>query len=212
LIYPPDRAMPAYISPPASNAETYFKHIDRQVQKIFQLAKLEGGSVQAPDQSAVQQSGVSKAWDFNQTNSALSKKAGNLEDGEMKLWGIYAKWLDKEFDGSIEYPHEFSIQDLTADLDQAEKMFRIQLGADFNKEIKSAIMKKKFPRMAEEDMADMIDTMETQEDKTAQGISGGIANRIPSLMKLSAMNMNANSGGKQEGNNGRPDFGQSSRD
>jgi hypothetical protein len=202
LLYPPDRAMPAYISPPPSNADTYFNHIDRQVSKIFQLAKLEGGSAQAPQQTAVQQSGVSKAWDFNQTNSALSKKAGNLEDGETKLWTIYAKWLDKEFDGSIEYPHEFNVNSLNEDLDAAEKMMRLNLGVDFNKEVKAAIIKKKFPRMAEDDLQSMIDTMETQEDKTAQGISGGIVNRIPSLMNIAAMKANANSSGKMEGSNG----------
>lgn len=181
LLYPPDRAMPQYVSPPSVNAEVYFKHIDRQVSKIFQLAKLEGGSVQAPDQSAVMQSGVSKAWDFNQTNSALSKKAGNLEDGETKLWQIYAKWLDKEFDGSIQYPHEFSIQSLNADLDEAEKIMRLNLGAEFNKEIKSTIMQKKFPRMSKEDLDAMIKTMKAQEDMTDKGESNRLMSRIPSL-------------------------------
>ena len=200
LIYPPDRQVPQYVSPPSANAETYFKHIDRQVAKIFQLAKLEGGSVQAPEQSAVMQSGVSKAWDFNQTNSALSKKAGNLEDGEMKLWQIYAKWLDKEFDGSIQYPHEFSIQSLNDDLDEAEKLFRMNLGSELNKEIKSAIIKKKFPRMNEEDLDRLIETMETQEDTMNKGPSGSLLDRIPSLMRISANNNAKLTAANQEGN------------
>lgn len=195
LLYPPDRAMPAYISPPSSNAEVYFKHIDRQVSKMFQLAKLEGGSVQAPDQSAIQQSGVSKAWDFNQTNSALSKKAGNLEDGETKLWQIFAKWLDKEFDGSIEYPHEFSVKSLNEDLDEAEKIMRLNLGADFNKEIKASIIQKKFPRMNKDDIDAMIETMKSQEDMMGKGESGRLMDKIPSLFNRFANN-NANSGGK----------------
>jgi hypothetical protein len=199
LLYPAERNVPQYVSPPTGNAEVYFKHIDRQVAKMFQLAKLEGGSVQAPDQSAVIQSGVSKAWDFNQTNSALSKKAGNLEDGETKLWQVYARWLDKEFDGSVEYPHEFSIQSLNDDLDEAEKIFKLQLGADFNKEIKSTIMKKKFPRMNEQDMQSMIGVMEKQEDTMGKSESSRLVDRIPSLMKIAAAN--ANSGGKQEGFN-----------
>lgn len=193
LLYPPDRNAPQYISPPSANADTYFKHIDRQVSKIFQLAKLEGGSVQAPEQSAVQQSGVSKAWDFNQTNSALSKKAGNLEDGETKLWQVYAKWLDKEFDGSIEYPHEFSVSSLNEDLDEAEKAIKLEMGAEFNKEVKGAIIQKKFPRMNKEDIDSMIATMEAREDMMGKGESGRLMDRIPSLMKAAA---NANSGGK----------------
>ncbi len=196
LLYPPDRAAPVYISPPSANAEVYFKHIDRQVSKIFQLAKLEGGSVQPPEgQSGIQQSGVSKAWDFNQTNSALSKKAGNLEDGETKLWQIYARWLDKEFDGSIEYPHEFSVNSLNEDLDECEKMMRLNLGAEFNKEVKAAIIQKKFPRMDKETVDSMIETMQTNEDMMGKGESGRLADRIPSLMKMAA-EKNANSGGK----------------
>lgn len=193
LLYPPERNIPQYVSPPSANAEIYFKHIDRQVSKCFQLAKLEGGSVQAPD--AVQQSGVSKAWDFNQTNSALSKKAGNLEDGEIKLWQVFAKWLGKEFDGSIEYPHEFSISSLNEDLDEAEKTMRLNMGAEFNKEVKKAIMQKKFPRMNKEDMDSMIDEMAQHEDMMGKGESGRLRDRIPSLIRIAAEN-NANSGGK----------------
>lgn len=192
LLYPPDRNAPQYISPPSANAEVYFSHIDRQVSKIFQLAKLEGGSVQAPAQSAVQQSGVSKAWDFNQTNSALSKKAGNLEDGETKLWQVFATWLKSEFDGSIEYPHEFSVTSLNDDLDSAEKMMRLNLGAEFNKEVKTAIIQKKFPRMNKDDIDSMIKSMGTQEDMTGKGASGRLMDRLPSLMSAA----NANSGGK----------------
>jgi hypothetical protein len=83
-------------------------------------------------------------------------------------------------------------------------MFRISLGAEFNKEIKRAIMEKKFPRMDENDMQNMIDAMEAQEDKTAQGISGSIVNRIPSLRNLAAIN--ANSSGKNGGDNGKSGF------
>jgi hypothetical protein len=200
LLYPVDRQAPAYVSPPSANAEVYFSHIDRQVSKMFQLAKLEGGSVQAPDQSAVQQSGVSKAWDFNQTNSSLSKKAGNLEDGETKLWQNFARWLDKEFDGSIEYPHDFDINSLNSDLDEAEKMFRISLGTEFNKEVKKSLMKKKFPRMNDDDMNKMVDAMESKEYQADRGVSGSLLNRIPSLMKMTAQTT-PNSGGKSGGFN-----------
>jgi len=197
LLYPPERNAPQYISPPSSNAEVYFKHIDRQVSKIFQLAKLEGGSAQPTDQTAVMQSGTSKAWDFNQTNSALSKKAGNLEDGETKLWQIFAKWQGLEFDGSISYPNEFSMQSLREDLDEAEKIMRLNLGAEFNKEIKATIIKRKFPRLDDVDIDRMIATMETQEDSLSKSESGKLFDRIPSLMRMSAIN--ANSGGKQGG-------------
>lgn len=191
LLYPRDTNKPEYISPPSSNAETYFNHIDRQVTKMFQMAKLEGGSVQPPD--AIQQSGVSKAWDFNQTNSALSKKASNLEDGEMKLWQLFARWVDKDFTGSIQYPNEFSIQSLNEDLDEAEKLMKIQLGNEFNKEIKKGIIKKKFPRMNEKDLNKLIKDMESKEETPVKSESSRLLDRIP-LLRKTAQN-NANSGG-----------------
>ncbi len=194
ILYPENTNVPQYVSPPSANAEIYFKHIDRQVSKMFQLAKLEGGSAEFQGQTVVEQSGVSKAWDFNQTNSALSKKASNLEDGEMKIWSIYSRWLDTEFDGSIGYPNEFSIQSLNDDLDEAEKLAKQNLGAEFMKEIKKTIMKKKFPRMDEKKMDEMMDDMMMKEDMMSKGDSGRLLDRVPSLNRMPAMN--ANSGGK----------------
>lgn len=156
LRYPKDTNQPAFISPDAANADTYFKHIDRQVDKMFELAMLQAGSASFEGQSAVQESGVSKAWDFNQTNSALSKKAANLEDGEIKEWQMFAKWENKEWDGTIEYPHDFNVQDLIADLTEAKELLKMGLGEMFNTDIKRAIVKKKFPQKSDEDIDAMV--------------------------------------------------------
>lgn len=161
LLYPEGRNAPQYVSPPPANAEVYFNHIDRQVKKIFQLAKLEGGSVQQT-QSAVEQSGASKAWDFNETNSALAEKAGNLEDAEMKIWKIYAAWQNKEFNGTVQYPTEFSMSSLMDDLAELEKETRLQLGRTFNIEVRKAIIKKKFPRTPDAEIDKMIADVKTE--------------------------------------------------
>jgi hypothetical protein len=196
LLYPKDTNKPEYVSPPSANAEVYFNHIDRQITKIYQLAKLEGGSVQSSGQDATPQSGTSKAWDFNQTNSALAKKAGNMEDGETKLWQQFAAWQGKEFDGSIAYPNEFSIQSLKADLDEAEQIARLSMGKTFNIEVKKAIIRKKFPRMDEKLVTKVSKEIEENEGK---GEGGRLLDRIPSLAeRLAAKNNNANSGGKKE--------------
>jgi len=189
LIYPRDTDRPGYISPPASNAEAYFKHIDRQVVKMFQLAKIEAGSAKFDGESAVAQSGVSKAWDFNQTNSSLARKASNFEDGEMKLWEFFSLWeISKSFDGHIDYPKEFSVASLTDDLDELEKTMKAGLGKEFDKEVKKAIVKKKFPRMAENDLNVMLDDIDNNEGK---GEGDKLVDKLPNLFKK-----NANSGGK----------------
>lgn len=169
LLYPEGRNVPQYVSPPSQNAEVYFSHIDRQVSKIFQLAKLEGGSAHFEGQNAVQQSGVSKAWDFNQTNSALSKKASNMEDGEMKLWQIFALYEGSKFEGSITYPNEFSVKDLNSDLDEAEKLVKLNLGKSFEIEIKKAIINKKFPRLPDEELQKMEEELTTAIENPING-------------------------------------------
>ena len=185
LLYPEGRNPPQYVSPPPANAEKYFEHIDRQVSKIFQLAKLEGGSVQQT-QSAVEQSGASKAWDFNETNSALSEKAGNLEDAEMKIWAMYAAWQEKEFTGTIQYPTEFSMSSLMDDLTELEKETKLQLGRTFNVEVRKAIIKKKFPRAPQEDIDKMVKEVEeglTNESEAEQLTNrfGSFFNRTPEM-------------------------------
>lgn len=177
LLVPKDAQMPQYITPPPGPADTLMKHIDGQVSRIFQLAKLEGGSASFKGQDAVEQSGVSKAWDFNQTNSALTTKAGNLEDAETKAWQMWAAWEGKEFDGTIAYPREFSVNSLKQDLDEAEQIMRMNISNEFNKEVKRTIIKKKFPHLPE----DKLDTIEKEIDSSVMQ-SGKISDRINSFL------------------------------
>jgi len=200
LLYPPERNQPNYISPAAENASTLMTQIDKQVHKMFQLAKLEGGSAQQVSQ-VDSQSGVSKAFDFQETNSALAKKAGHMEDGEMRIWDTFARWEgQKEFNGSVSYSRDFNIQELNDELDEAEKMFRIQFGKEFNIKLKKELIKKKFPRVSDEDMNKMMKEVEMKE---GQGEGNTIRDRLPGLFNRGT-NINAIQGGKNGGNgNGR---------
>lgn len=168
LLYPADRNAPAYISPPTDNAMVYMDHIDRQVKRIYQLAKLEGG--QAHDvRVGKDQSGVSKAFDFFDTNTSLSAKAENLQDAETKAWQMFAKWVDKpDFEGSISYPKDFNINSLNDEIDRALKTAQLQIGNEYRKQVNIAIIKKQFPRMSEEELNKMIAEVEnsTGEEET----------------------------------------------
>ena len=189
LLYPEGRQVPQYISPPSSNAQTYFEHIDRQVSKIFQLAKLDSGGVSGKVANAQgiadQQSGVSKAWDFNQTNSALSDKAGNLEDAEMKIWKVFAACMGQDFTGTVTYPNEFSISSLMDDLSELEKEAKLDFGKTFNIEVRKAIIKKKFPRKPDADIDAMAKEIEgdiqTKQENGNGGANGSLINRFSGI-------------------------------
>ena len=193
LLYPEGRNAPVYVAPPSSNAEIYFQHIDRQVSKIYQIAKLEGGSG-TQQQSAVMQSGVSKAWDFNETNSSLTSKSNNMEDAEMKMWNIFALWLGKEFDGSIQYPKEFSVSSLSDDMNEAEQSAKLALGDTFKLEILKSIQKKRFPGATQEEIKVMAEEAEEEigaQKESLQPTGGNLRSRMPFLF-----NKNANSAEK----------------
>ena len=189
LIYPPERNAPQYVSPPADNANVYFDHIDRQISKIFDIAKIGsagyGGRVKAtPDAgpSVDSQSGVSKAWDFNQVNSALSAKAKNLQDGEMRIWQIFALWMGIKLTGTITYPTEFSVSSLQDDMKEAEQAARVQLGRTFDSEIRKTIIKKKFPNKEEKDLEAMFKEVDALMLKNEQPASP-IADRLRGLFQ-----------------------------
>ena len=176
LLYPIGSAKPEYVSPQSSNATSYFDHIDRQIIKIFQLAKVDAGAgvsgqskmLPAGTGTSDTQSGVAKAWSFNQTNSSLSAKASNFEEGELRIWQIFAAWEGKVFDGSIQYPNEFSVKDIMDDISEAEAEAQLSLGKTFNIEVKSAIIKKKFPRADDQEIAKMVAEVTALEEKASQ--------------------------------------------
>jgi hypothetical protein len=175
LLYPQDTNAPSFVSPPADNAKVLMDQIDRQVTKMFQLAKLEGGSASESMQIDTQ-SGVSKAYDFHETNAALAKKAGHMEDGELRLWSTFAKWEGKEFDGSIQYSRDFNVKDLMSDLVEAEKLIRFNMGEMFDNKVKEELIKKKFPRMPIEEVDKII-----QESVVASKPGAQLRSRLPGV-------------------------------
>ena len=160
LIYPEGKNPPTYVAPPNGPAEIVITQINNQVRKIYQIAKVDGGSASL-DQQVKTQSGISQAFDFQETNSSLSKKANNLNDGEMKLWQLYASWENKVFDGSIQYPNEFSIRSVNDDIEEAVNFGKLEIGNMVKKELNKHIIKKKFPMMPDEELDLLINDMES---------------------------------------------------
>lgn len=189
LIYPEGRDAPQYVSPPGENAEVYFSHIDRQTSKIFEIAKMgsggAGGKAQASPSGGPTvdtQSGVSKAWEFNQMNSALSTKSANLEDGEIRIWQIFALWDNKKFTGNVQYPNEFSISSIQEDLAEAEQTARVVMGKTYEAEIRKTIIKKKFPRKGDKEIDVMIKEVEQAMKKKEETAGSMFTDRVNKML------------------------------
>ncbi len=204
LIYPEDRNQPAYISPPKENADAYMQHIDNQIRRIYQLAKLDGGSAKQEKQVA-QASGVSKAFDFLETNTALAGKAENFQDGEIRAWGMYAKWLGKdEFDGSLTYPDDFDIESLNGEIERALKTKNLEIGDEYRKQVNIAIVKKQFPRMDEDELNKILDDIENNTgNEETQG--GALLRRMGFRTKQNDNpGVNRGPGGLKDAKNDKP--------
>ena len=61
-------------------------------------------------------SGIAYAFEFNETNQSLAKKAEFLEQAEKEIHRLVAKWMGDEYDGNISYPREFGVDDFVGEL------------------------------------------------------------------------------------------------
>jgi hypothetical protein len=114
LQYMQGTAKPEYLQPGQTPLELIGKWIDRAKDEIYRLAKLGGSTGLLGVREAT--SGIAYAYEFNETNQSLSRKAEGLEQAEREIHTLYLKWLGKTFDGSIIYPRDFGVDDFTLEL------------------------------------------------------------------------------------------------
>lgn len=109
LEYAPGASPPQYLQPGSTPLEMIGKWIDRAKDEIYRLAKLGGSTGLLGVREAT--SGIAYAYEFNETNQSLAKKAESLEQAEVEIHRLVAKWMGKNFDGMITYPKEFGVDD-----------------------------------------------------------------------------------------------------
>ena len=63
-----------------------------------------------------------------------------IENAEEQIWGLFAKWLDKQWNGSVNYPDTFDIRDWANDLQYLQMAKASGIKSEtFNKEIDKQI-------------------------------------------------------------------------
>ena len=112
--YEPGASAPSYLTPGATPLELIGKQIDRARDEIYRLAKLGGSTGLLGVREAT--SGVAYAFEFNETNQSLCGKAEYLEQAELDIHRLIAKWLGEDFTGTITYPREFGVDDILMEL------------------------------------------------------------------------------------------------
>ena len=78
----------------------------------------------------------------------MSEKADNLEQAETKVLELWARWEGKVFDGVIDYPDDFSVQDLERDLTNAMNAQSAAVDSvTFKKELQKKIASMSLPKL-----------------------------------------------------------------
>jgi hypothetical protein len=105
---------PAYLTPGETPLKLIWEAVDQARNEIYRLAKLSGSTGLLGVREAT--SGIAYAFEFNETNQSLCKKAEFLEQAEIEVHRLVGRWLQKEFDGAITYPREFGVDDFLTEL------------------------------------------------------------------------------------------------
>jgi hypothetical protein len=100
-----------------SNLTSIFAATKSKVDAIDRIAHT--GSVRAISERTL--SGVAMSTEFRQLEARLSEKADSLAWSEENIWSLWALYQGKVWDGEIEYPKSFSIQDESAEYDKLSK-------------------------------------------------------------------------------------------
>ncbi len=144
-----------YVSPDASVAATIETRMMNIVREVYRRARVQMGG-----DSRSQQSGIAKAWDFEETNRLLSDFVGQLGKSEKRTYVVVGTGMgisSDELDAIRVVPSsDFTVSDLMTELDAADKALMLGLGAEADYRIKRRIVPRILPDLAQED-AKVID-------------------------------------------------------
>tara|TARA_R110000772_G_scaffold181019_1_gene292290 strand:+ start:40 stop:1557 length:1518 start_codon:yes stop_codon:yes gene_type:complete len=184
---------PFLLEPKGSGIEGLINSINLKVGAIDRMAHM--GGIRSIETRRL--SGVALATEFQLLNARLAEKADNLEHAEEQIWRIYAMWQGNSWNGSIEYPDSFNIQDKYNDMNMLklakdakpmgttinrvieEKMLRILSNDDEEFEMLKAEMdaEKTQPQAAEEVMEHPITTPENRTQHIKEMVMEGLTDQ-----------------------------------
>jgi hypothetical protein len=149
-----------FLSPDPGIAETYEKRIEATIRELYRMARVEF----ARATSTASVSGVARAYEFAQTNRAISDFANELARAEREMdelvWVALGNSVDALAKYTIHTPESFDIEDLQAEMKVAADAITMNLGATMTKRIKMRVAERLEPNMS----ADLRATVESELD------------------------------------------------
>ncbi len=153
---PPESShMPTFIAPDSAPAKTLQETIISLQQEIYRMA----GVVNITGVRS-QQSGAAKAWDFEQTNQVLADFADRIENAELKVADMFKRWMNIEFEYTVNYPSDYNISDIESELANAEVAINLAFGDQFNIEVFKRVLTSYLPEISDDDFDKLVDDYE----------------------------------------------------
>lgn len=103
---------PYLLQPDGANIDAVLATITRKIESIDRMACL--GGIRSIESRRL--SGIGLQTEFQMLNARLADFAMNLEHAEEQIWRYWAQFQGKAWDGEIQYPRTFSIQDKVNDI------------------------------------------------------------------------------------------------
>ena len=147
--------------------EAILSWIGKKISEIFQLAHLSG--IHAHEKSDQARSGVALRYEFQQLSLVLSKKSENLTETELGIIKYWLKWQGRDGlfeDVRISRSKDFSIDDLSQNLENAIMADKLVPEINFKKEMAKVIAKRMLPDLSDEKLLVIYDAIDdlTEED------------------------------------------------
>lgn len=103
---------PYLLQPSGASIDGLLNSLRFKIESIDRMAHM--GGIRSIETRRL--SGVALATEFQLLNARLAEKGDNLEHAEEQLWRLYARWQGIAWDGEIDYPNSFNIQDKYNDM------------------------------------------------------------------------------------------------
>lgn len=140
----------SYVAPETAPFESGWSAFYRMIQLANKFMGIAPKSISAEGSANDPQSGVSKEWDFVETEKVLSRMAANEQEAAEQIFYFAGKWSGKEWKGSIQYATKYDLATAADDIADLISLQSAGLPATARQELMRRIIAKKMPSLPDD--------------------------------------------------------------
>lgn len=169
-----------YIAPPGSVAETYEKRLEADVREMYRLARVE-----FTRQSGSATSGLSRAYEFAQTNRALADFAGELAKASATVDDLVGRYygvpVEEREAAQVIAPQSFDIEDLTQDIQNGLDLITANIGDTATRLVKMQLVDQRLRNLDPDTRAIIESELEDEaaEDEAIANFAANVGPLVP---------------------------------